>query len=40
VELTREQFEGPDFTRLKRIEELRADGRLDETLHWTGEGSN
>lgn len=33
--LTREEFLGPRFVRLKRIEELQQDGRLDADLRWT-----
>jgi nucleoside-diphosphate-sugar epimerase len=32
--LTFEQFEGPRFTRLKRLQELRAEGALDDELRW------
>ena len=35
VQLTQDQFEGPDFIRLRRIEELRSDGRLDASLYWS-----
>jgi nucleoside-diphosphate-sugar epimerase len=33
--LTREDFLGPRFVRLKRIEELQREGRLDAGLRWT-----
>jgi nucleoside-diphosphate-sugar epimerase len=32
--LTFEQFEGPRFTRLKRLQQLRAEGALDDELRW------
>jgi nucleoside-diphosphate-sugar epimerase len=32
--LTFEQFEGPRFTRLKRLQELREEGRLEDDLRW------
>ena len=32
--LTFEQFEGPRFTRLKRLQQLREEGRLDDDLRW------
>jgi nucleoside-diphosphate-sugar epimerase len=32
--LTFEQFQGPRFTRLKRLQELRAEGALDDDLRW------
>jgi nucleoside-diphosphate-sugar epimerase len=38
VQLTLDQFEGPDFIRLRRIEELRSGGRLDESLYWSEAG--
>jgi nucleoside-diphosphate-sugar epimerase len=34
--LTFEQFEGPRFTRLKRLQELRNEGALDDDLRWGG----
>ena len=34
VGLTYEQFEGPRFTRLKRLQQLRQEGRLDGGLRW------
>ncbi len=36
AELTREEFEGPEFVRLRRIEELLATGQIDESFYWTG----
>jgi nucleoside-diphosphate-sugar epimerase len=33
--LTREEFEGPEFVRLRRIEELLATGQIDESFYWT-----
>ncbi len=32
--LTFEQFEGPRFRRLKRLQQLREEGRLDDDLRW------
>ena len=32
--LTFDEFEGPRFTRLKRLQELLAEGKLDENLRW------
>jgi nucleoside-diphosphate-sugar epimerase len=32
--LTRDDFQGPRFNRLKRIQELQAEGRLDAALRW------
>lgn len=34
--LTFEQFEGPLFTRLKRLQQLRGEGALDDDLRWSG----
>jgi len=39
VGITLEEFEGPRYTRLKRISELLADGALDESLHRVPSGS-
>ena len=39
IELTRERFEGPDFVRLRRIEELLSTGQIDESFYWTA-GAN
>jgi nucleoside-diphosphate-sugar epimerase len=33
--LTSEQFEGPEFVRLRRIEELLSTGQIDESFYWT-----
>ena len=33
--LTKEQFEGPEFVRLRRIEELLSTGQIDESFYWT-----
>ena len=33
--LTREEFEGPEFVRLRRIEELLSTGQIDESFYWT-----
>ena len=33
--LTFEQFEGPLFTRLKRLQQLRGEGALDDDLRWS-----
>ena len=32
--VTEAEFFGPRFTRIKRIQALQADGRLDEDLRW------
>jgi nucleoside-diphosphate-sugar epimerase len=33
--LTREAFEGPEFVRLRRIEELLESGQIDKSFYWT-----
>ena len=33
--LTREEFEGPEFVRLRRIEELLSSGQIDQSFYWT-----
>jgi nucleoside-diphosphate-sugar epimerase len=37
IGLTLEDLTGPRYTRLARIKELQADGRLDDDLHWVAE---
>ena len=34
VSLTREQFEGRDYVRLRQIEYLLASGQIDEAYYW------
>lgn len=36
--LTREEFFGPRYLRIKRIQQLLDEGRLDQQLRWTGRG--